>query len=317
MRSRPNGALISGALLMSEEPTPKTPLRVVLPSRDQETLGAAQRVSCEPLPATDAVARSGDTGVGRPVRLRQAREDSGLHIAALAVALKVPVRKLEALEAGRYKDLPDMTFARALAASACRHLKVDPLPVLEQIPLATRYALSDSDQGIQAPFPVASGATNPVGWLARPALWAVAALLLAALVWLFLPDIAPRPQTRAADSAAALPVPAAADVARPPSLPAPAHDAAAAAVPVAAAVHSEPGLLSIRATGASWVQVLNAGGSVLIERTLEPGEVVDFSTVPPYSVVLGRADAVQVLVRGQVFDPMPHARNSVARFEVK
>ena len=31
--------------------------------------------------------------------LRQAREMAGLHIGALAVALKVPVKKLEALEA--------------------------------------------------------------------------------------------------------------------------------------------------------------------------------------------------------------------------
>ena len=65
-------------------------------------------------------------GASRPVLLRAAREAAGLHIAALAAALKVPVRKLEALEAGRYGELPDLTFARALASSACRHLKVDP-----------------------------------------------------------------------------------------------------------------------------------------------------------------------------------------------
>ncbi|MBU7575138.1 MAG: helix-turn-helix domain-containing protein, partial [Hydrogenophaga sp.] len=63
-------------------------------------------------------------GASRPVLLRAAREAAGLHIAALAAALKVPVKKLEALEAGRYSELPDLTFARALASSACRHLKV-------------------------------------------------------------------------------------------------------------------------------------------------------------------------------------------------
>ena len=62
----------------------------------------------------------------RPVRLSEAREAAGLHIAALAAALKVPVRKLEALEAGRYEELPDLTFARALASSACRQLRIDP-----------------------------------------------------------------------------------------------------------------------------------------------------------------------------------------------
>ena len=36
--------------------------------------------------------------------LRAAREASGLHIAALAVAMKVPVKKLEALEADRRSE---------------------------------------------------------------------------------------------------------------------------------------------------------------------------------------------------------------------
>ena len=56
--------------------------------------------------------------------LRQAREQAGVHVAALAVALKVPVRQLEALEQGRFDLLPDHTFARALAASVCRALVV-------------------------------------------------------------------------------------------------------------------------------------------------------------------------------------------------
>ena len=42
--------------------------------------------------------------------LRQAREASGLHIAALAVLLKVPVKKLEALESDRLDLLPDIAL---------------------------------------------------------------------------------------------------------------------------------------------------------------------------------------------------------------
>ena len=49
--------------------------------------------------------------------LRQAREAAGLHVAALAVSLKVPVKKLEALESDRLDLLPDAVFARALASS--------------------------------------------------------------------------------------------------------------------------------------------------------------------------------------------------------
>jgi len=65
--------------------------------------------------------------------LRRAREASGLHVAALAVALKVPVRKLEALEDDRIDELGDPVFVRALASSVCRTLKVDPQPILDHL----------------------------------------------------------------------------------------------------------------------------------------------------------------------------------------
>ena len=42
--------------------------------------------------------------------LRAARQQQGLHIAALAASIKVAPAKLEALEAGRVHALPDATF---------------------------------------------------------------------------------------------------------------------------------------------------------------------------------------------------------------
>ena len=47
-------------------------------------------------------------------------------------SLKVPVRKLEALEDDRYDLLPDACSSRALASSVCRTLKIDPQPVLDR-----------------------------------------------------------------------------------------------------------------------------------------------------------------------------------------
>ena len=77
------------------------------------------------------------TGIGAAnagILLREAREAQGVHVAALAVALKVPVRQIEALEDDRIDLLPDLVFARALAASVCRQLKIDPQPVLARLP---------------------------------------------------------------------------------------------------------------------------------------------------------------------------------------
>src|SRR5438874_2888153 len=91
-------------------------------------------------------------GVTAGTLLRRAREASGLHVAALAVSLKVPVRKLEALEEDRWDLLPDVVFARALASSICRSLKIDPQPILERLPQTIRPRLVHDDAGINTPF---------------------------------------------------------------------------------------------------------------------------------------------------------------------
>jgi cytoskeleton protein RodZ len=65
------------------------------------------------------------------------------------------------------------------------------------------------------------------------------------------------------------------------------------------------------------MEVTDAQGRVLLRRMLQEGEVHRFNTQPPYRVLLGKAQAAQVRVRGKDFDLEPHTRNSVARFEVQ
>jgi len=72
------------------------------------------------------------TGAGQ--LLRQYREAAGLHVVAMAAALKVTRAKIECLEAERYEELPDVAFARALAMSCCRYLGKDSEPVLALMP---------------------------------------------------------------------------------------------------------------------------------------------------------------------------------------
>lgn len=310
---------------------------------------------------TAATAEERPTPPSRPVLLREAREAAGLHIAALAAALKVPVRKLEALESGRYEELPDLTFARALASSACRHLKIDPAPVLGQIPAAITPVLGDSPQTINAPFKAAGDAPLPgaLSWAARPVPLIVAALLVAALAVYFWPSAppvasgdglmppsasegqgagettvaqtpvepAPAPAVTepAAQPAVAEPVPSVAPAststvpatASPVPVPAPVASASSVATPSAATPAVGASLMTLTASGESWVEVVNGRGETVLQRMLKAGDSVDFSSAPPYAVVVGRADAVQVSVRGQPLDITPYARNSVARFEVK
>ncbi len=117
--------------------------------------------------------------------LRGAREGAGLHIVALAAALKVPVRKLEALEANRWEELTDATFVRALAGSVARHLKIDAAPILHALPTSKTAPIEVPDNlgranGTGMQFSLQSGIPK-VAWL-------VLALLLAALTLYMLPD---------------------------------------------------------------------------------------------------------------------------------
>jgi cytoskeleton protein RodZ len=123
--------------------------------------------------------------------LRNAREAHGLHIAALAVSLKVPVKKIEALEADRIDLLPDAVFARALAASVCRALKVDPTEILARLPQTNTPRLNQGQQNINTPFrmPANGPGQSKLTALSKPTVLAVLALLLGALVLIFLPDV--------------------------------------------------------------------------------------------------------------------------------
>ena len=108
--------------------------------------------------------------------LRAARQQQGLHIAALAASMKVPPARLEALEAGRYHELVDTTFTRALAQAMCRALRIDPVPVLALLPGSSPDALGRVDGGLNTPFREHGGRGLPADWAPwrHPVLWRAA-----------------------------------------------------------------------------------------------------------------------------------------------
>lgn len=84
--------------------------------------------------------------------IRQAREAQGLSLDTLAATIKVPVAKLEALEADDRTVLSNPNFARALAMTVCRSLKIDPAPVLALMPAAVAVPLGSSKPPLNQPF---------------------------------------------------------------------------------------------------------------------------------------------------------------------
>lgn len=67
----------------------------------------------------------------------------------------------------------------------------------------------------------------------------------------------------------------------------------------------------------SWLEMRNAQKAVVWMGVLKAGETTRIQSPLPVSVVIGRAQAVNVTLRGQPFDLKPHTQVTVARFEVK
>lgn len=306
-----------------------------------------------------------ESGVTAGGLLKEARQAAGMHIAALAVALKVPVSKLEALEADNYTVLPDTVFVRALASSVCRTLKIDPAPILSLLPQSQSPRLSVDSAGINAPVKGSAGKSSSSssasfagsGSGSRSVVLVVLALLVGAVVLFFVPRhstpgdssdpvpvavpdalpanasepapaVVPPTVERPADasisaspaaaSAASMPVSAAPPAAAPPAPAAAGSGVSAGAVSAADGAADAPsGPLVLRARGASWVQVRDANGALALQRNLAAGESVSVSAPTPLAVIVGRADATEVVVRGKPFDLTAVARENVARFEVK
>ncbi len=311
-------------------------------------------------------APAGGAGTTAGTLLREARQAAGVHVAALAVALKVPVQKLEALEADRYDVFTDVVFLRALASSVCRTLKVDAAPVLALLPMGAAPRLS-VDHGINASFKDGSARVSGSGGSAvsRSVIAVVLVLLLGALAMVFVPrglerqsasadkaavasaplapaatepaEAAPsapaassavvasaqpqQPSAPAAIAAAPAPAPAPATPATATAVPAPAAAAAVAAPAAAALPGAEPvaagDVLVITASAPSWVQVRSLSGGGTTQKMLAAGDRLVAAGSPPWAVVVGKADATTVTVRGKPMDLVSIARENVARFEVK
>ncbi|MCR8960243.1 helix-turn-helix domain-containing protein [Variovorax sp. S2] len=295
--------------------------------------------------------------------LREAREAHGLHIEMVAAALKVPPQKLMALEADDIDSLPDPVFARALASSVCRALRIDAAPVLAKLPGAQRAPLATADRTLKSN--IVSGTprwngSRSNGLPSRALLIVVALLLVGAAVLFWLPQSAfdqvgaavsrwtARGETETGsvtEAPAVAAAPGGASVVEntpvspvPPAATGPAT-AAAPGTPVAPAAPGAPSATALPAANAAatvaapaasgvqplvfvaredcWITVTEAGGKQLLRRIVQAGETVGLSGALPLSVVVGRASAVDVQVRGKPYDLKPVTRGGgVARFEV-
>ena len=268
--------------------------------------------------------------------LRAARENAGVHIGFLAATLKVPVRKLELLEEGRFDELPDATFVRALALSVCRVLKCDAAPVLAAMPRQEHVAstLEQVSNGMNAPFARRGRPAVVTRIPSRRLGWGLTLLILvlAAVAWWVPADWQAQWSRGSGGAASELMTSSPADVAaRTPALPAASAaaigPAGAASQPLVQTVHGAPQAAgpgvagsiasAISVTEASWVEASDLQGRPVWARTLTPGDVVDLDSSNGLRLTIGNAAGTQVRWRGQAIDLTAATRDNVARLELK
>ena len=120
-----------------------------------------------------------------------------------------------------------------------------------------------------------------------------------------------------------MPPEAGADAARAASGAAPAASAAVAATSTSPAEPPVPGdampsgMLQLRTTAASWVEVTDGRGQPLVSRVLKAGEAVGVDGAAPFRVRIGNAAATELFFRGQPTDLTAFTRDNVARLELR
>lgn len=280
-------------------------------------------------------AREAQSGSGTTAGalLRQARQAQGLEIAALAAAIKVPQRKLELLEADRFDELHDATFARALAQTVCRTLRIDPAPVMALLPQPRGMGLDQLNQGLNTPFRDRSSSILTRDWsdLTKPVVWAPALIVLASVAIYLLPsNLVESPESVTRSEPISTPMTAASPVIPAATEGTPGNPQA----PVVETVHTSPpqpesaaeaasaatgvsGLLQLRTSAQSWVEVLDAKGQLLLSRVIQPGEAVGLDGSLPLRVKIGNSAGTQLMFRGEVVELASHTRENVARLELK
>lgn len=296
---------------------------------------------------TDNAQAIGAAGPAPGGRLAEARRAQNMTPADVARQLKLSLWQVEALEAGRYEQLPGPIFVRGFIRNYARLLKLDPGDLLLEAgerlpqPASRQQPLPSPD----IPFP---GAGKP-RW---PALAAAAAAIVGILAvyefyWnepepgagqpVAIPSPSPKSgtvpgavQTVAATSQTASPADrgdkaGSAQIVPPPVAVATAPPAVQDTPPAAEAARPErgrspgPGERQVHLVfeQESWVEIRDREERVIFSQLNQPGTQQYVSGLPPFSVVVGNAHGVRMTFDEKPVDLARHTRTDVARLTLQ
>jgi cytoskeleton protein RodZ len=266
-------------------------------------------------------------GVGE--ELAQARAALGLSLSDVARQLKFATRQIEALEQGRYEELPTGTFARGMVRAYARLLKLDAEPLVERI--AARVAVPDNAAAVataRRPIPITDPARRTNLIYAALSLAILGVIAGVAFEWQrervgtarlsFVPaaqapaEAAPAPEQRRTTVASTV-----APNISPMTQAEPA--AAAAAAPSPTPTPQEPGAhrIVMKFERESWVEIRGANGKTLFSKLNAGGSEQTVEGKPPFALIIGNAQHVRLSYDDRPIDLAPYVKVEVARFTLE
>jgi cytoskeleton protein RodZ len=297
------------------------------------------------------VANSGNAALG--ARLSEARQAQSLATADVARRLKLSVAQVEALEAGRFDDLPGPVFVRGFIRNYAKLVKLDPDELLQAAADSLPQVMPRPEMppSPNIPFPRA-------GTPRWPRFAAVIVVIVGALaVYEFVYNETPTTVATGATEDAPVAAPPAKEkrparaktpppaevAAEPPTdqpaarteakapiaQPSPAEPAAAAtapATPVPPVIvvsrqdrPVDPDEREVRFVFEedSWVEVRDRNDTVIFYQLNASGTVRRVSGLPPLTIVVGNANGVKVTYAGKPVDLARHTKIDVARLTLE
>ena len=290
-------------------------------------------------------------------RLASQRQSAGLGVTDVAAQLRLHPNQVRAIEQEDLARLPAPAYVRGFVRSYARMLKIDPSPLLSDLNAKLEPARESVVEGGVTDYSAARAASRElkfpqwmfgsallvlialgvVGWLATqqqqppsPTPVAVATPPAAALVPAPTEPAAPvstgqttASQTTASEATASQATAregtageATASTAAADPVPAPTDTAEPTVASSAIASGAAPTLV-LRFNGASWAEVTDRGGKILLSQLNSEGQEHSLDGELPLTVVIGDANFASVEVRGAAFNLRPFTRNNVARFTIK
>lgn len=218
-------------------------------------------------------------------RLRAARMRAGLDLGDIATKTRVPLRHLQAIEAGDFSSFPSLTYCVGFVKAYARSIGEDE----EELSRALRVELGDTRlDRRQAQYDAESA--DPARLPGRTLAWTAAAIALLLVIGYFVwrsQWMATPPIEQAAQVAPAPPPPT--DMSEPATPPPP----------------SASGAVVLTAKAPVWIRIYDSADKVLFEKEMAAGEryAVPTDANDP-KIRTGRAELLSVTIDGREVPPL-------------